>query len=238
MSSIPWLDDSLEFPPSSDALSEPNGLLAVGGDLSQERLLAAYSKGIFPWFDSSQPILWWSPSPRAVLYPEHIHISRSLKKAMSKSAFKLTLDRAFPEVIKHCAHTPRPGQAGTWINNDMVMAYQKLHVAGHAHSLEVWDGELLVGGLYGICIGRVFFGESMFSHRRDCSKMAFVALARQLLAWGFAIIDCQVSNPHLFSLGAEEIEREDFEAIIASNVHVEGQVDWKLDWQSPQELSH
>lgn len=209
---IPWLDPCLPqqpFPPLDTALTEPDGLLAAGGDLSPRRLVRAYRGGIFPWFEEGQPILWWSPDPRAVLTPESVKISRSLRKRLKREEYRVTFDTVFPAVMRACA-APRAGQRGTWITDEMVEAYCALHTEGIAHSVECWHGEDLVGGLYGVAIGRVFFGESMFSRRSDASKVALVGLAQQLEKWGFRLIDCQVSSPHLSSLGAVEIPRAEF----------------------------
>ncbi len=207
-----WINESdpdLSFPPIELALDEPNGLLAVGGDLSPERLIKAYGLGIFPWFSHDQPILWWSPNPRAVLFPAQLHVSRSLLKTIRRDNYKITLDRAFADVMQACA-APRPQQAGTWITPEMHTAYLQLHKMGIAHSVEAWlDGEL-VGGLYGLNIGQAFFGESMFSRANNASKVAFVYLTKQLQAWQFKLIDCQVSSEHLESLGARDIERTAF----------------------------
>ena len=234
MSIIPWLEPAnLNFPCSDQALSDPNGLLAVGGDLSAERLISAYRQGIFPWYEEGQPILWWSPSPRAVLFPEKIYISRSLKKRIRRNDYQVTCDQAFHQVIQHCAHVPRHEQDGTWITGDMMNAYGQLHAAGVAHSIEVWQGDQLAGGLYGLAIGRIFFGESMFSLRTDASKVAFVYLSRQLEKWGFAVIDCQVSNPHLISLGAEEINRPHFNQLLDANLDTVETVDWLSTWDNP-----
>ena len=215
MTPIPWLNpNTLDFPPPNSALNDPNGLLALGGDLSPERILAAYRLGIFPWFNPGDPILWWSPDPRTVIYPEKLHISRSLQKALRKKNYRVTFDRAFEQVMRQCAGA-RPNASGTWINDDMLFAYCTLHQMGFAHSVEVWseqDGKTeLVGGLYGIAIGRVFFGESMFSHANNASKIGFAHLVRQLRQWQFALIDCQVASDHLFTLGATEISRQDFQ---------------------------
>ena len=198
-----------DFPPLEAA--SPEGLLAVGGDLSPERLVRAYRRGIFPWFNPGQPILWWSPDPRCVLYPEEFRASRSLRKSLRNRGYRITLDRAFGQVIRACA-APRRGQAdgGTWITSDMREAYVKLHQLGIAHSVETWRGEELVGGLYGVALGGVFFGESMFSRATDASKAALCILARHLQAWHFSLIDCQVSSAHLFRLGAVEIPRARF----------------------------
>ncbi|MDH5437103.1 MAG: leucyl/phenylalanyl-tRNA--protein transferase [Gammaproteobacteria bacterium] len=197
------------FPDVDQALTEPDGLLAVGGDLSPERLLEAYRRGIFPWYSEGQPVLWWSPNPRSVLFPEKLNISRSLKKSLNKNVFTVTLDTAFRDVITACSH-PRKDDAGTWITPDMIDAYCLLHEQGHAHSVECWYEDKLVGGLYGIAIGKVFFGESMFSKKTDASKVAFVTLVQQLTTWGFQLIDCQIQSAHLDSLGAENIPRRRF----------------------------
>lgn len=237
MSSAFWLDnESLVFPPAEMALTEPNGLLAVGGDLQPERLIAAYRNGIFPWYDDAQPILWWSPSPRAVLFPERIHISRSLKKTLRRGEFRVSGDQVFEQVIGHCASTPRHGQQSTWITTEMMQAYCELHRMGVAHSVEVWHHDQLVGGLYGLCIGRVFFGESMFSLETDASKIAFVFLARRLQQWQFPMIDCQVSNPHLISLGAEEIHRELFTRLLRENIDKVNPGSWSTGWDDPRLL--
>lgn len=197
------------FPPVENALREPNGLLAVGGDLSPERLLEAYSKGIFPWFNADEPILWWSPNPRMVLFPDEIKISRSLRKTLKKNHYQIRTDGSFTQVMHACA-SPRKGQAGTWIHPEMIAAYTALHDMGLAHCVETWmDGEL-VGGLYGVALGQVFFGESMFSCVPDASKIALVHLAKQLQRWEFGLIDCQVKTGHLTSLGAREISRCEF----------------------------
>ncbi|MEY3017633.1 MAG: hypothetical protein RL336_768 [Pseudomonadota bacterium] len=218
MSLIPWLED-LNFPPASEALDDPNGLLAAGGDLSPQRLLLAYRQGIFPWFDDDQPILWWSPNPRAVLYPADVHISRSLAKRLRRKDFTFTFDTHFDAVVEACA-APRSGSHGTWITDEMAHAYSQLHHLGYAHSLEVWLGDTLVGGLYGISLGKLFFGESMFSTVSDASKAAFVALARQCQAWDFPLIDCQIANPHLSSMGAIDISRQAFLDILDNHAEL------------------
>jgi len=207
------LDDDAPFPPVEEALSEPDGLLAYGGSLSPRRLLNAYRHGVFPWFNDDQPILWWSPDPRMVLEPSRIKVSRSLGKTLRKGHFRYTFDRAFTDVMAGCA-APRKGEPGTWITDTMVEAYVELHRRGHAHSLEVWQDDALVGGLYGVAVGKVFFGESMFSRVSDASKAATVCLAHQLDAWGFPLIDCQMSTAHLESLGAHEIPRREFSALL------------------------
>ncbi len=212
-----WLDPDdpgAGFPDVELALAEPNGLLAIGGDLSEHRLLDAYRHGIFPWYSEGQPILWWSPDPRLVLWPEEIRLSRSLARTLKKKRFEVTFDRDFPAVINACAAW-RPGQSGTWITDAMKAAYIALHRAGHAHSVECWRDGKLVGGLYGIAIGRVFFGESMFSRESDASKAALVHLAQRLEKSGFRLIDCQVRTSHLESLGARTIPRGEFTRILA-----------------------
>jgi leucyl/phenylalanyl-tRNA--protein transferase len=208
---IPILSQDPEspFPATEEALDNPPGLLAAGGDLSPARLVNAYRQGIFPWYSDDQPILWWSPAPRCVLYPGDIHISRRLRRRYNQGAFSLTCDRDFAAVIEACAQ-PRFEHDGTWITDEMRLAYIRLHKLGIAHSIEAWmDGEL-AGGIYGLALGKVFFGESMFSNRQDGSKVALVSLCRQLQRWGFALLDCQVSNPHLLSMGAVEIARAEF----------------------------
>jgi leucyl/phenylalanyl-tRNA--protein transferase len=202
------------FPPVDQALREPNGLLAVGGDLSPARLLDAYRHGIFPWFNADDPILWWSPDPRMVLFPAEFKVSRSLRKTLAKHNFEVRTDFAFEEVMRACA-APRAEQAGTWIHEDMIAAYTTLHRMGYAHSVEVWmpgmAGDLqLAGGLYGIAIGRMFYGESMFSRKTDGSKIALAHLCAQLVRWNFGMIDCQMNTSHLASLGAREIPRTEF----------------------------
>lgn len=197
------------FPPVENALREPNGLLAVGGDLSPQRLLEAYSKGIFPWFNADEPILWWSPNPRMVLFPEEIKISRSLRKTLKKDHYQIRTDGSFTQVMHACASS-RKGQTGTWIHPEMIAAYTALHDMGLAHCVETWMDDELVGGLYGVALGQVFFGESMFSRVSDASKIALVHLAKQLQRWEFGLIDCQVKTGHLTSLGAREIPRSEF----------------------------
>ncbi len=206
-----WLNplDREDFPDVALALREPDGLLAIGGDLSIERLLAAYRRGIFPWYSDEQPVLWWSPDPRSVLVPEKLRISRSLRKILKKNSFRISMDEAFAEVIHECAR-PRTYESGTWITDEMMQAYIRLHEAGHAHSLECWQQDRLVGGLYGVAQGKVFFGESMFSRVSDVSKIAFVYLVRQLQRWGFGLIDCQIQSAHLDHFGAESIPRNVF----------------------------
>ncbi|MCW8921916.1 MAG: leucyl/phenylalanyl-tRNA--protein transferase [Sedimenticola sp.] len=202
------------FPPVSTAETDPDGLLAVGGDLSPIRLLNAYEQGIFPWYSDEQPILWWSPNPRTVLFPDQIKISKSLKKSLRNRRYTFQFDKAFSEVIRHCA-MPQAGREETWITEEMMTAYIQLHHLGFAHSAEVWEEDRLVGGLYGVAIGRVFFGESMFSLTRDASKIALVHLANTLSEQGFGVIDCQVYTAHLVSLGAQEIDRSDFVQLLS-----------------------
>ena len=209
---IPWLhrdDPPTAFPPVEAALADPDGLLCAGGDLAPARLLEAYRRGIFPWFSEGQPILWWSPDPRTVLYPGEFKLSRSLAKTIRNRGYAVTTDRAFARVMEQCAAADlRP--EGTWISPQMQVAYQRLHELGHAHSIETWDGERLVGGLYGVSLGQVFFGESMFSIERDASKVALYALARRMLERGDRLIDCQVASAHLTSLGARSVPRAQF----------------------------
>jgi leucyl/phenylalanyl-tRNA--protein transferase len=206
---IPYLDSEDPFPPVDNAMGEPNGLLAAGGDLSPARLLDAYRRGIFPWFGDEDPLLWWSPDPRMVLFVDELRVSRSLRKTIRSRRFGVTADRAFSAVMSGCAE-PRADQDGTWITTEMRAAYARLATMGYAHSVEAWVGGELVGGLYGVAIGRVYFGESMFARVTDASKVAFVTLVRQLQQWGFRIIDCQMPTAHLASFGAREIPRRDF----------------------------
>jgi leucyl/phenylalanyl-tRNA--protein transferase len=208
------LGKTLAFPPPEEA--EPSGLLAVGGDLAPDRLLLAYAMGIFPWYTDDTPILWFSPDPRGVLTPATLVVHRSLARRVRSLCYEVTLDRAFADVIRGCAAARREGQQGTWITDDMIAAYEKLHELGFAHSVEAWKDDVLVGGLYGVSIGSAFFGESMFSSERDASKVALVHLVRQLGLWSFGLVDCQVRNDHLASLGAEQWRRERFLAKLAS----------------------
>jgi leucyl/phenylalanyl-tRNA---protein transferase len=218
--SIVWLserDSPQAFPPVERALSEPDGLLAAGGDLSPPRLLEAYRRGIFPWYSRGQPILWWCPDPRAVLIPQHIKVSRSLAKTIRNRGFETRIDQSFREVLRYCGSTElRPG--GTWLSPEMRAAYLRLHKLGYAHSVETWLNDRLVGGLYGIAIGNVFFGESMFSLERDASKVALKRLCDELIARGYQMIDCQMATPHLMSLGAELIPRLDFIQLLSAHV--------------------
>ena len=215
---IEWLspaDPPEAFPDVSRALTEPDGLLAAGGDLSPERLLAAYARGIFPWFEQGQPILWWSPDPRCVLRPDRLHVARRLRQQLRNSRVELRFNTAFGDVIRRCAGKRR-SQQGTWITGDMVAAYEHLHREGWAHSIEAWEDTELVGGLYGLCIGKVFFGESMFSGKPNTSKMALLGLTRHMLSTGLEILDCQVSSSHLFTLGAALMPRRDFSKFLAA----------------------
>jgi leucyl/phenylalanyl-tRNA--protein transferase len=209
---IAWLSKSHAFPPLTKALQDPNGLLAAGGDLSPERLLAAYSRGIFPWYSPGQPILWWSPDPRMVLFPAEFAPRRSLAKVLRNREYEVRCDTAFEQVMRHCAGTPREGQDGTWITEEILAGYCGLHARGHAHSIETWVDGKLVGGLYGVALGRAFYGESMFSHATDASKIAFCHLVRFLQTQACGIIDCQMRTDHLASLGAREIPRAEFAA--------------------------
>lgn len=213
---IAWLspaDPVDAFPDVADALAEPDGLLAAGGDLSPERLLAAYRRGIFPWYDHGQPILWWSPDPRCVLQPADLHVSRRLRQQIRSSTAQLRFNHAFSDVIRACAQD-RESQQGTWITDDMLAAYEQLHLAGWAHSIEVWQDDELAGGLYGLCIGSVFFGESMFSARPNTSKMAMLGLVNHMRIWDLELIDCQVVSPHLVAMGAHEMPRSEFTQLL------------------------
>jgi leucyl/phenylalanyl-tRNA--protein transferase len=205
------LDESIHFPPVH--LAEPDGLLAIGGDLSCERLLLAYQSGIFPWY-SQPPILWWCPDPRFVLFPQELKISKSLRPLLNRNAFEFTVNKAFTEVISHCKNVDRPGQPGTWIGDEIVDAYCRLHQLGYAHSAEVWHNGRLVGGLYGIRLGKVFFGESMFSLVSNASKYAFTKYVQQLMEDDVQLIDCQVHTGYLESLGARMIEGSEFQQLL------------------------
>ena len=203
------LDNKLWFPPQDKALKDPNGLLAIGGDLSAERLLLAYTMGIFPWFEEDQPLLWWSPDPRAVLAPEDLHVSRSLAKLAKRAPYRLTINTAFAQVISQCRQL-REQKEGTWITRDIEAAYCQLHSQGHAHSIEVWQGSELVAGLYGMNLGQLFCGESMFHRVDNGSKLAMLALCRHFSRYGGTLIDCQLPNLHLMSLGVGTCDRADF----------------------------
>jgi leucyl/phenylalanyl-tRNA---protein transferase len=242
---ITWLHAGLEgeaFPAPAQAWNEPNGLLAAGGDLSIERLLRAYRHGIFPWYEAGQPILWWSPDPRTVLEPGALRISRSLRRSLQRAGFDVTFDQAFDAVVRACAG-PRVGATGTWITVEMRHAYLRLHQAGYAHSVEVWREGALVGGLYGVAMGRLFCGESMFSRVTDASKTALAWLCRHLVAWGWPLVDSQTPTPHMLSMGAREIPRGQFLERIATLVDADpGPLAWRFDptlhpldtaWRSP-----
>ncbi len=215
---ITLLHPDTPFPPVEQALRQPNGLLAAGADLSPARLLEAYRLGIFPWFSPGDPILWWSPDPRMVLFPDEFKISHSLRKTLRRGQYEVRCDSAFEHVMRACS-LPREGQNGTWIQDEMIAAYARLHQAGYAHSIETWmDGEL-AGGLYGVSIGRMFYGESMFSRKTDASKIALAHLAVQLKRWNFGMIDCQMNTAHLASLGAREIPRREFLIRLQELIH-------------------
>jgi len=226
---IPWLHAGDSFPPVSEALDDPNGLLAASEDLSWQRLLAAYTHGIFPWYSAGQPVLWWSPDPRMVLHTDEFKLSRSLRKTEQSDKFELRVDTAFDDVMKSCA-APRSGQDGTWITGAVRSSYGALFRRGFAHSVESWrDGEL-VGGLYGVAIGRMFFGESMFALEPDASKVALARLVRQLRAWDFPMIDCQQQTAHLASLGARPIPRDAFAEALARLVHFDHPIPLPAHW--------
>ncbi|HZJ94541.1 MAG TPA: leucyl/phenylalanyl-tRNA--protein transferase [Thiopseudomonas sp.] len=223
---LPWLDrNSVTFPALNTALRDPNGLLAAGGDLSSARLIAAYRHGCFPWYADGQPLLWWSPDPRTVLLPDNLHVSRSLRKVLRQDQFTVTFDRNFAEVIHNCA-APRHDDDGTWITTAMQAAYLELHQQGHAHCVEVWQNDTLVGGLYGIAIGQLFFGESMFSQVSNASKVGFVTLVSALKQAGFVLIDCQMPTEHLMSLGAHNIPRQSFANYLEHYLNTPNQMQW------------
>lgn len=229
MKGIVWLgdeDDPAWFPPVSSALDEPDGLLAAGGELTPARVLSAYERGIFPWYSAGQPVLWWSPDPRAVLFPDELRISRSLRRTLRHAPFVTRLDTAFDAVIEGCA-APRASGTGTWLTPEMIDAYRRLHALGFAHSIETWHADRLVGGLYGVCLGRVFFGESMFSTESDASKVALVRLIAESRARGIELIDCQVPNAHLQSLGSRTIARDDFLHLLARHVRPHEPGSWR-----------
>jgi leucyl/phenylalanyl-tRNA--protein transferase len=225
---IPLLTTTVSFPPVAQALRSPNGLLAAGGDLSVVRLLEAYRHGIFPWFSKGEPILWWSPDPRMVMFPRELKVSHSLRKTLHRKRYEIRTDASFEQVMRACA-APREGHSGTWIHEEMIAAYSELHHMGHAHSVETWmDGEL-AGGLYGIALGRMFYGESMFSRKTDASKIALAHLCAQLARWNFGMIDCQMNTPHLASLGAREIPRKEFIARLQDLINYEPVTAWCFD---------
>lgn len=216
---IPWLRPESPFPPIETALAEPNGLLAAGGELTAGRLFDAYRRGIFPWYGDDQPVLWWSPDPRMVLFVDEFRVTRSLRKRVNQRRFAVRVDTAFEEVMRACAAVPRPGQHGTWITPAIVAAYTELHRRGHAHSVEAWHEGRLVGGLYGVAIGRMFFGESMFAHEADASKVALVDLVAILRSRGMPLVDCQQETRHLASFGARPIPRARFAELVATLVN-------------------
>jgi leucyl/phenylalanyl-tRNA---protein transferase len=234
---LPWLPERpVSFPPVSQALRDPDGLLAAGGALTPQWLLAAYRRGIFPWYSDDQPILWWSPDPRMVLFPDALRISRSLAKRLRNGDFRVTFNRAFAEIVDACA-APRPGQPGTWITREMRSDYIGLHRLGYARSVEVWQGDRLVGGLYGVALGPVFFGESMFSQARDASKVALVHLVRAMQQGNGRLIDCQMHTRHLASLGACDIARTEFIGYLEeclANPHSTGGDHPLPDWPLPE----
>ena len=237
---LPWLASgkSPHFPDTYLALEDPNGLLAAGGELSPEWLKKAYSSGIFPWFSEGDPILWWSPTPRCVLYPERFHLSRSMRKTLRKLDYEIHVDKHFESVMRRCA-APRADEAGTWISEQMISAYTALHRQGIAHSVEVHIDNKLVGGLYGISIGRVFFGESMFSDVRDASKIAAYHLCAELEKANYAVVDCQIYNPHLESIGAVEIGRETFDALLEQCTKDPARDPWAhKKWYSIDDAQH
>ena len=226
---ITLLHGDSPFPPVNNALQKPNGLLAMGGNLSTQRLMEAYRHGIFPWFNVGEPLLWWSPDPRMVMYPADFKISRSLRKTLRSRDYEIRVDSAFEEVMQACA-APRKNQGGTWIHQDMITAYSQLHALGVAHSVEVWINQELVGGLYGVSMGRMFYGESMFSLRPDTSKIALAHLCAQLQQWGYGMIDCQMNTLHLASLGAREIPRTEFIQRLTELIHYPApQLTWQFD---------
>ncbi len=225
------LDESISFPPPQ--MAREDGLLAVGGDLKTERLLLAYHLGIFPWYSPGEPILWWAPTPRMVLFPDDFHLSRSLARTTRRGTFKVTFDEAFRQVIDNCAEVRLNKGEQTWLGEEMIEAYCKLHALGYAHSVECWQGDALQGGLYGVSLGSVFFGESMFSLAPDSSKVAMAALVKQLVLWEFDLIDCQIHNSHLESLGAEEIPGDEFWERLALAVDKPTLVG---KWSNPEKL--
>jgi len=210
------LTEQLIFP--DPALADPEGALAIGGDLSPERLLLAYQMGIFPWFSPRDPIIWWSPDPRFILFPNEINISKSMRKLLRKGVFRITFDKCFQDVITSCQQIKRKGQYGTWITEDMKLSYCKLHELGYAHSVEVWEDTYLVGGLYGVSLGKSFFGESMFAKKSNASKAGFITLVQELIKRDFNLIDCQVYTEHLASLGAKEIPRDKFFSLLETSI--------------------
>ncbi|ROO32362.1 leucyl/phenylalanyl-tRNA--protein transferase [Salinisphaera orenii] len=236
-----WLDPNTPdgaFPDPELALDQPNGLLAMGGDLSPQRLRRAYAQGIFPWYNPEESILWWCPHPRTVFQTDHIHVSRRLKRTLARADYAVTLDRDFNNVVLGCAGT-RDGNPGTWLGPEMRAAYAKLHALGDAHSIEVWRDGRLIGGLYGVALGRMFFGESMFSRERDASKIALVWLGRQLQAWGFPLIDGQVGSAHLYRMGAVDLPRSKFLKLVRTERARPGPASpWRFTIDAPQSRDH
>lgn len=236
-----WLDPRnphQPFPPVHLAMRDPNGLLAIGGDLSPVRLLRAYAQGIFPWYNPDEPILWWCPDPRTVLLPGGLHLSRSYRKAVQRADYAVTLDLAFSEVVEACGGA-RTKSRGTWLGTDMKRAYLELHRGGHCHSVEVWRGGELIGGLYGVALGRAFYGESMFSRAENGSKLGLYWLQQQLEAWQFELIDCQISSPHLLSLGAIEMRRDEFLRLQRPAAEQPGRIGrWRFDIAAPSDPVH
>lgn len=226
------------FPDVEYALTEPSGLLAIGGDLHPRRVLNAYANGIFPWYNPDEPILWWSPDPRTVFRPRSLHVSRSMRRVLNRADYAVTLDQAFEIVLEQCA-APRSGQRGTWLGPAMREAYLRLHALGYAHSVEVWRERRLVGGLYGVALGGVFFGESMFSRASNGSKLALVYLAHQLAAWRFSLLDGQVGSPHLYRMGAFDMPRARFQRTLRrSMTHPDRPGPWQLDIDVPHDPRH
>ncbi|WP_075187965.1 leucyl/phenylalanyl-tRNA--protein transferase [Teredinibacter haidensis] len=256
MSQLHWLDtQEIWFPPTSSALKDPDGLLAAGGDLTPQRLVSAYSRGIFPWYSEGQPLLWWAPDPRMVLRPKNLYFGRSLRKFLRKHPFRITIDQEFETVMRQCGSVTRKDQDGSWITEEMIEAYSELHALGIAHSVEAWQDDELVGGLYGVALGRAYFGESMYSVVSGASKIAFSTLAQQLNQWQFELIDCQIQSEYLASFGAIEISRHNFEHALSKAVGANPQsaaeiplavrtvesdnltipiLNWKQAWQMPE----
>ena len=236
-----WLDPrdpQQPFPPAHLAMRDPNGLLAIGGDLSVARLIRAYSQGIFPWYNPDEPILWWSPDPRAVLVPSEMRVTRSLEKTIRRADYAVSLDQSFGNVLHECSG-PRARSRGTWLGSEMREAYAQLHARGYAHSVEVWRAGELIGGLYGVALGRVFFGESMFSRASDASKLALYWLVQQMTAWDFGLIDCQVGSAHLKSLGATDMSRERFLNVLRVAVAQPPRTgQWRFDIALPSAREH
>ncbi len=232
---LTWLERDDPFPPVDRALTEPDGLLCAGLEITSERVLAAYERGIFPWYNTGQPVLWWSPDPRMVLQPQQFKLHRSLKKTLRHTDYVIRVDEHFIEVMRGCAE-PRPDQDGTWITAPIIATYERLHHAGYAHSIECWMDDELAGGLYGIALGRVFFGESMFLRRTDASKIALAHLVAQLTRWGFELIDCQQQTRHLASLGAAPISRKHFIETLARLVHSDAAISRTGKWTFDDDL--